>query len=68
MGEAEQLLKRSGFYPVAAGYHTFLWERLLSAVGLQRWERGLARFLSRLLPLHLLVSTLYFVARKVKVM
>jgi len=68
LGEAKQLLKRCGFYPVAAGYHTFFWERLLTAVGLRRWERGLAKVLSRLLPVQTFCSTLCFVARKVNVM
>jgi len=66
--EAVQLLKRSGFYPVAAGSHSFFWERLLGAMGLRRWERELTSALKRLLPLHVFGSTLCFVARKVTVM
>jgi SAM-dependent methyltransferase len=66
--EAKQLLKRRGFYPIVAGYHTFFWERKLAAVGLSRWERRLSKLLTRLLPLHLFGSTLYFVAQKVTVM
>jgi SAM-dependent methyltransferase len=68
LGEAKQLLKRSGFYPVAADYHTYIWERLLRAVGLGRWERGLSAVLSRLLPIQVFGSTLCLIARKVLVM
>jgi SAM-dependent methyltransferase len=66
--DAAQLLKRSGFYPVDAGYHSFFWERLLSATGLGRWERSLTAAFKRLLPIHVFGSTLCFVARKVTVM
>jgi SAM-dependent methyltransferase len=66
--EAKQLLKRCGFYPIAAGYHTFFWERMLATTGLRRWERGLSKLLARLLPIHVFSSTLYFVARKMSVM
>lgn len=65
LGEAQQLLKRCGFYPVVAGYHTFFWERLLAAAGLRRWERTLSTLLTRLLPVHVVSSTLRVVARKV---
>ena len=67
-GEATQLLKRSGFYPVAARYHTFFWEQLLVAVGLRRWEQGLSSLLARALPAQVFASTLCFVARKVTMM
>ena len=59
MGETTQLLKHEGFYPVAARYHTFLWERL---------GAPLAPFLGRLVPLQWFSSTLCFVARKVRCM
>ena len=68
LGEAKQLLKRSGFYPVAARRHTFFWERLVTAAGLGRWERGLSRLLARLLPAQMFGSTLCLVGRKVTVM
>ena len=64
MGETKQLLKRCGFYPVAAGYQTFFWERLFAAMGMSRWESGLSR-LARLVPVHVFSSTLCFVAHKV---
>jgi SAM-dependent methyltransferase len=64
IGEARQLLKRVGFYPLAGRYHTFFWERLAANVGLGRWQRGLSRFLTCLLPLQVVSSTLCFVARK----
>lgn len=65
LSEATQLLKRAGFYPEVFGYHTFFWERRLSAIGLRRGEQGLARMLRRILPVHVFSSTLFFVARKV---
>jgi SAM-dependent methyltransferase len=68
LGEAKQLLKRCGLYPVAAGYQTFFWQRLLAAVGLRRWEDGLSGVLTRLLPVHVFSSTLCLVARKVSMM
>ncbi|HKB41229.1 MAG TPA: methyltransferase domain-containing protein [Gemmataceae bacterium] len=68
MSEAKQLLKRCGFYPVAARYHTFFWERLLALAGLRRWERGLSRLLARVMPVQVFASTLCFVARKVTMM
>jgi SAM-dependent methyltransferase len=68
MGEAKQLLKRRGFLPLVAGYNTFFWERKLAAVGLSRWEQGLAKLLRRLLPVHVFSSTLFLVAKKVKKM
>ena len=67
MGETTQLLKRCGFYPIAAGYQTFVWERMLTAAGLRRWERGLAECLAWLLPIHVFGSTLYLAGRKVSV-
>ncbi len=63
MGETKRLLKRCGFYPVAAGYQTFFWERLLAAMGMSRWERGLSK-LARLVPIHVFSSALCFVAQK----
>ena len=68
MGEAKQLLKRCGFYPLAARYHTFFRERLLAALGLRRWERGLSELLARLLPVQVFSSTLCIVAEKVTMM
>jgi SAM-dependent methyltransferase len=68
MAEAAQLLKRSGFYPVFRGYHSFFWERRLGALGLRRWERGLTAALKTAAPLHVFGSTLCFVARKITVM
>ena len=64
LGEAKQLLKRCGFYPVLAGYHTFFWKRLVRAAGLRRWERPLSALLERLLPVQVISSTLRVVARK----
>lgn len=68
MSEAKQLLKRSGFYPIVSGYHTFFWERLASNLGLRSWQRGLAKAMSRILPVEVFSSTLYFIAQKVRVM
>lgn len=65
MSEAKQLLKRSGFYPIASRYHTFFWERVVSAVGLGRWRRGLSAVAGTLLPVQVFSSTLGFLARKV---
>jgi SAM-dependent methyltransferase len=67
-GEATQLLKRCGFYPISVRYHTFFWERWLARVGTGRWEPGLARFLARLLPIHVFSSTLCLVGQKTTVM
>ncbi len=67
-GEAKQLLKRCGFYPISARYQTFLWERLLAAGGMRCWERGLARFIEQVFPVHVFSSTLCLVAQKVAVM
>lgn len=65
MGETKQFLKRCGFYPVTARYHTFFWERLLAAMGLRRWEQALSKLIARLVPVHLFSSTLCFIAEKV---
>lgn len=64
MGEAKQLLKRAGFYPIAAGYHTFFWKRRMERVGLGR-VRWLPGLLARICPMHIFSSTLCFVARRV---
>lgn len=66
--EASQLLKRTGFYPVEADYHTYFWQHKLSAVGLGRWAEGLTRVCKWLVPIHLLASTLCFIGRKVESM
>jgi SAM-dependent methyltransferase len=68
MTEARQLLKRSGFYPISEGYHTYFWERKLASVGLSRWERGLTRLLKCAVPIQVFSSTLCFIARKMNVM
>ena len=68
MGETRQLLKRSGFYPIAADYQTFFRARLLEAAGLRRWEGGLSKLLAALFPIHLFASTLCLVARKMNAM
>lgn len=65
MSETNQLLKRAGFYPFARGYHTFIWERLLTAMGLRSLEKSVAPILGRLLPIQVFGATLYFLARKV---
>jgi SAM-dependent methyltransferase len=67
MGEAKQLLKRCGFYPFAARYHTFFWERLLASTGLPGDGRA-ARLASTLLPVQIFSSTLCSMARKVIMM
>ena len=65
--ETRQLLKRAGFYPVAEGYHSFVWDRILDRLGLADRERT-PRLLTRLTPPLALSGTLYFIARKVLVM
>ena len=65
--EARQLLKRAGFYPVAEGYHTFIWERILGRLGLAHEEEA-PRLLTRLTPPLAFCGTLYLVARKVLAM
>lgn len=64
LGETRQLLKRSGLYPIRAGYHTFFWENALGVTG-TRHNRWLVDGLPRLLPAHWFCSTLCFLARKV---
>jgi SAM-dependent methyltransferase len=66
--ETKRLLKHCGFNPIAAGYQTFFWQRLAGALGLGRWQDGLARMLARLLPVHLFSSTLCLVAQKMWMM
>jgi SAM-dependent methyltransferase len=67
-GEAKLLLKRCGFYPLTVRYHTFVRERLLAALGVRRWERGLSELLARLVPVQVFSSTLCLVAEKVTMM
>lgn len=62
--EAHQLLKHSGFYPLTARYQTFFWERLIDALGFQRWERGVSAWLRRVVPFQVFSSTHCLVARK----
>jgi SAM-dependent methyltransferase len=68
LSEARQLLKHCGLFPVAAGYHTFLWENLLARIGLGAWSWTLAHWPARLLPVHIFCSTLYLAAQKMTVM
>jgi SAM-dependent methyltransferase len=68
ISEAKQLLKRCGFYPIAGGYHTFIWDRMLAAARVQRWKRRLSWISACLLPMNVFSSTLCFVARKVRMM
>jgi SAM-dependent methyltransferase len=59
--EASQLLKRAGFYPANAGYHSYFWERSLAKIGIKRGS-----FPTRLMTrLHWFSPTLRFVAHKV---
>jgi SAM-dependent methyltransferase len=67
-GEAKQLLKRCGFYPIAARYHTFFWERRLARFRMGRWEPELAGLLAQLFPIHVLSSTLCLVGQKMTAM
>jgi SAM-dependent methyltransferase len=67
-GEAKQLLKRCGLYPVAARYHTFFWERRLARLRMGRWESELAGLLGHLFPIHVFSSTLCLVAQKMTAM
>ena len=62
MRESKQLLKRSGFNPVFAGYHIFFWENILAMAGIGRWNRwnlSGSRLLYHLLPIHLICDALY---------
>jgi SAM-dependent methyltransferase len=66
--ETKQMLKRSGFLPVFAGFHTFFWENMLATAGLPQWNhwnRAGARLLYRLIPIHLLCDALCLIAKKV---
>lgn len=63
LGETRQLLKRSGFYPLVSGYHTFFWQRALNRIGFG--SGTLAGILATLCPLTVLSSTLCFMARRV---
>jgi hypothetical protein len=67
-GDAKQLLKRCGFYPISVRYHTFFWERWLARLGMGCWEPELAPLLGRLLPIHVFSSTLCLVAQKMAAM
>ena len=69
-GEAAQLLKRSGFYPVTPVRHqSFGWEkrleRVISSAKLVGRLAGILRFLC---PIHVVSSTLCCVAQKVECM
>ena len=55
----QEMLKRHGFYPLAARYHTFFWERVCPP---------LAGALARLLPMQIFGATLCLVARKMRSM
>ena len=68
MGEARQLLKRTGFYPIAGGYHTFFWDRLAGSVGLGKWRRQAGAVLSTVMPLQVVSSTLFFIGQKLEIM
>ncbi|MCI0685435.1 MAG: methyltransferase domain-containing protein [Gemmataceae bacterium] len=59
MGELTHMLKHHGFYPLAARYHTFFWERACPP---------LAGLLRRLLPIQVCSSTLCVIARKLRSM
>lgn len=59
LGETKRMLLHHGFYPLAARYHTFTWERLCGP---------LAPLLKRVLPVQIFSSTLCLVARKVRSM
>jgi len=63
LGEAVQLLKRTGFYPRVAGFQTHL--DLLPARSIRH---RLLRGLCRIVPLHWFTSTLSLIAVKVQVM
>ena len=68
LGEAGQLLKRSGLYAVYGGHHSFTWDRAFGVAEGRRRGRLLSRVLRRLVPVHLFCATLCLVARKVTVM
>jgi SAM-dependent methyltransferase len=63
LGEIRQLLKRSGFYPLTAGY-----QMRLDALADQSLKYRLMRAVSWLLPLHWFSSTICTVAVKVQSM
>jgi SAM-dependent methyltransferase len=64
LAEARKMLLSAGFYPLEAGYQTFVWKRGLEKIGLGRWGVPLGRALSCLAPVHLFCGTLYLIARK----
>lgn len=68
LGETRQLLKRSGFYPIVSGYHTFFWQRALTRLGFGGGTRTLAGILAAICPLTLFSSTLCFIAQRVRSM
>jgi SAM-dependent methyltransferase len=68
LGEAERLLKRTGFYPVTSGYHCYLGEKLAAALGGGKWPQRLGGLAERLFVARRFVSALRLVARKVTVM
>src|SRR5262249_7906778 len=68
MSEIRQLLKRVGFYPIAADYHTFFWPRLVERAGLAGLEPTASKLLARLAPVQILSSTLRIIAQKVQMM
>lgn len=57
LSEIRQLLKRAGFYPIASGYHTFFWDRLVESLGLSRWPL-IGRLLRQVVPVQVFGSTL----------
>lgn len=64
VAETKHLLKHSGFYPEAARYHTFFWERVCERLGSGRWQSVLGKVAAGMLPFQVFSSTLCFVARK----
>jgi SAM-dependent methyltransferase len=62
--EAEQLLKRTGFYPLDSGYHSQFWAKRLKVFGGGPGVDGWARRLDRLAPVGVLGPTLRVVAEK----
>jgi SAM-dependent methyltransferase len=66
--ETIDLLKHTGFYPLAVDHHTFIWDRLADKAPVVRNAPVLRRLMKVMLPVHLFCSTLCFVAKKVDCM
>lgn len=64
IGQAKELLKHNGFFPVEATSHIFFWEKNLAKLGMKGKNKGLRQFLSLIFPLQLVSACYKLIAIK----